>query len=48
MANNKKTDKISDELIAAFLEGNVNGDEAARVLDSLKMILHCAILLKLL
>lgn len=36
MANNKKTDKISDELIAAFLEGNVNGDEAARVLDSLK------------
>lgn len=36
MAKNKKTDKISDELIAAFLEGNVTGEEAAQVLNVMK------------
>lgn len=36
MANNKKTDKISDELIAAFLEGNVTGKEVAQVLNVMK------------
>lgn len=33
---NKKTDNISDELLAAFLDGNVTGEEAAQVLDAMQ------------
>ncbi len=36
MAKNKKTDNISDELLAAFLDGNVTGEEAAQVLDAMQ------------
>ena len=36
MGNNKHTGNISDELLAAFLDGNVNADEAAQVLRAVQ------------